>query len=102
MILCDFEANESIYKDGRKALEFALNIKDTVYDEGIDVHFYWRVPKEFERKQVASIKSAIISQNMKNTRIHLWSNIDLSKNTFVRQILKHVHLHIFDPVKKVP
>jgi len=100
MIRCDFESHEELYRDGLKALEFAKSIKETAYDAGIDLHFYWRVPREFGRKQLASVKSAIVTQNLRNTRIHLWSNIDLSNNPCVQQIAKHIHLHVFDPVKE--
>jgi 2-polyprenyl-3-methyl-5-hydroxy-6-metoxy-1,4-benzoquinol methylase len=95
-ITCDFESGSEIYRDGWKAIEFAKSIPETVHPEKTDIHFYWREPLPFGRKQAACIKSAIVSQNLDNVRIHLWSNSDLSRNEWVQPIERHIYLHHYD------
>lgn len=97
---CDFESGSEIYTDGWKALELARSIPDTVYQHKTDLHFMWRVPREFGRKQAACIKSAITTQNLDYINIVLWSNVDLSQNEWIKPIARHIELRIYDPVKE--
>jgi hypothetical protein len=95
---CDFEACPDIYTDGMKALEFCRCIPETVYPEKTHIHFCWRVPGEFGRKQVLSVKSALATQNLDNVEINLWSNVDLSDNAFLAPYLDRIRLRIWDPI----
>lgn len=78
------------------SLVFAKNLSGE-YSEPVDFHFYWRVPRDFGRKQVLPIKSAIVSQNRSKTRFILWSNVDLSNNEYVRPLLPFIETRIWDP-----
>ena len=61
-----------------------------------NIHYYWRVPREFGYKQLIAIKSAIVSQNLKKTKIILWSNIDLTNNVFFKEIAPFVETKVFN------
>jgi hypothetical protein len=97
---CNWESCSELYTDGNKALAFAKAIPETIYPEKTNFHFCWRVPGEFGRKQVLAIKSAIVTQNLENVNIILWSNVDLSRNEFIQPILRHIELRIYDPFKE--
>lgn len=84
----------------RKSLDFAKSLPVPDQIEPVTFHFYWRVPREFERKQVLPLKSTIVTQDMSRTKIVLWSNIDLSRNTFVKPLLPYVETRIWNPVKE--
>lgn len=87
-----FDSFEKIYD----SLKFAKELPSSGHEEPVNFHFYWRVPKDFSRKQVLPIKSAITSQNLNKTKIILWSNIDLSNNEFVKPLLPFIETRIWD------
>jgi hypothetical protein len=95
---CDWEKCPEIYTDGMKALAFAKSIPETVYPEKTDFHFNWRVPLEFGRKQVLSLKSCIVTQNLQNVNIHFWSNLDLTTNEWLKLLLPFINFHLYNPV----
>lgn len=86
----------------RKSLDFAKSLPASVSDktQPVTFHFYWRVPREFERKQVLPLKSTIVTQDMSRTKIVLWSNIDLSRNILVKPLLPYIETRIWNPVKE--
>ena len=91
------ENNLDLYKPDKKnylnSLEFAKNLSDT--ENKMVFHCFWRVPKNFERKHVAVLKSIIINHD-RNTEINLWCNIDLSENDFFKEISKYVTFRLWD------
>lgn len=94
------ESDQVYYTDGMKALAFAKDIPEAVYPEMTDIHFYWRVPLEFGRKQALPIRSAIVTQNLKNIRINVWSNVDLSQNEWIQPLAQYINLRHFDAEKE--
>jgi hypothetical protein len=80
------------------SLDFAKNLKGT--DLNNNIHFYWRVPKAFGRKQVLPIKSAIV-HNKNNSDIFLWSNVDLSDNEFIKPLLPYIKLKVWKPFEEL-
>lgn len=82
----------------RESLDYAKSLPCT--DLKRDLHFYWRVPREFERKQVLPIKSAIVN-NKNNCNIYLWSNMDLSNNVYVKSLLPYIKLKIWNPIREI-
>lgn len=80
-----------------KSLEFAKGLPILNNDKMI-FHCYWRVPRQFERKQLAVLKSIITSHSneLDNIEINLWSNIDLSDNTYFKEVSDFVNLKIWD------
>lgn len=94
--MISIETHRSLYtQEGvSESLAFAQALP-VVDAEPTDFHFYWRVPREFTRKQVLPVKSAIVTQRP-GTRIHLWSNVDLSQHPLVAPLLPFIDLKIWD------
>ena len=82
----------------KKSLNFAKNLAKTSLNNTL--HFYWRVPKEFGRKQTLPIKSAIVN-NSNNSEICLWSNVDLSQNEYIKPLLPFISLKIWNPIEEI-
>lgn len=80
------------------SLKFAQNLPAT--DLKNNLHFYWRVPRQFGRKQILPIKSAIVN-NKNKSDIYLWSNIDLSQNEFIKPLLPYIKLKIWNPFNEI-
>lgn len=101
-VVIDIKTHKSYYTssldDIKNSLDFAK--KMDLNNLKINTHFYWRVPRCFERKQVLPIKSAIVN-NKNNCDIYLWSNIDLSDNIFIKPLLPHIKLKVWDPIKEI-
>ena len=92
-----FDSIESVFQ----SLEYAKKLPVTDWQEETIFHFYWRVPKSFERKQVLPIKSTIVTQNLSNAKIILWSNVDLSNNEYIKPMLPFIELRIWDLQKEI-
>jgi hypothetical protein len=78
-----------------KSLDFAKSLP-VVEANDVNIHFFWKVPGVFGRKQLLPIKSAIATQNLNTTKIILWSNVDLSDNEYLKPYLKYIDLKIWD------
>lgn len=88
-----------------QSLEYAKSLPIPDWKEETIFHFYWRVPKEFGRKQALPVKSAIVTQDLSKTKIILWSNVDLSDNPYVKPLLPFIELKIWNldqEVKNTP
>jgi len=99
--MINIEANKELYlfdsiERVKSSLDYAKNLPSSGFQDPVTFHFYWRVPREFSRKQILPIKSAIVSQNRKNTKFILWSNIDLSTNPYVEPLLPYIETRIWD------
>ena len=74
--------NLALYRPDRKSyldsLAYAKTLKAVSSDKLI-FHCFWRVPREFSVKQVAVLKSIIVSHqdHLDNLEVNLWSNVDL-------------------------
>lgn len=92
--------NIDLYKPEKifweKSLDFSKTLEKT--NGKIVFHCFWRVPKEFGRKQLAVIKSIIVNhlEDLENLEINLWSNVDLSKNEYVFEVLPYIKLRKWD------
>lgn len=102
-----FNKNDSLYKPDKnnylKSLEFAKQLTNSENKE-IKFHCFWRVPKEFGRKQLAVLKSIIINHK-DGVEINLWSNVDLSNNQYIQEVLPYINLRIWnleDEIKGTP
>jgi hypothetical protein len=87
------ENNENLYKPDKenylKSLEYAKTLCNT--EEKLKFHCFWRVPKNFGKKQLTVLKSIIVNHD-KNVEINLWSNVDLSENEYFKQVSRFVNL----------
>jgi len=93
--LISIEKNPELYsyaseESVRRSLDFARGLPPSKSSEEVPFHFYWRVPREFSRKQVLPLKSTIVTQTSRPRRIILWSNVDLSENPYVRPLLPFI------------
>ena len=86
--------DSSLYKpdinNWKKSLEYAKTMKDV--NNELIFHCLWRVPKDFGRKQLGVLKSIIANHINKDIEINLWSNVDLSENTYFKEVSKFVTL----------
>jgi hypothetical protein len=90
--LYSFDSVEQVFR----SLEYAKYLPVPQWKEPTTFHFYWRVPKDFCRKQALPVKSAITTQDLSNTKIVLWSNVDLSDNPYVKPMLPFIEHKIWD------
>lgn len=74
-----------------RSLEYAKGYNSDVKDRDLTFHCLWRGPKEFSRKQIAVLKSVIVNHTA-NTKINLWSDMDLSNNPLFKQVSNFVTL----------
>jgi len=100
MINITEENNENLYYNVEECLEFCKNIDDVKLDKHVDYHMFWNVGKEFGRKQMLPIKSYLCTQDLENTTLNIWSNINLTENSYLKPFLKHIKFRIWDPVKE--
>lgn len=93
-----FDENTSLYKSDKinylKSLEFAKKLPKSENSK-MKFHCFWRVPKEFGRKQLAVIKSIIVNHN-RDVEINLWSNVDLSTNEYISEVLPYINLKLWN------
>jgi hypothetical protein len=90
--------NNSLYKPEKafylSSLDFAKKLPESK-NKKIIFHCFWRVPKEFGRKQLAVLKSIIVNHGP-DIEINLWSNVDLSTNPNLKEILPRINLKLWD------
>lgn len=79
-----------------KSLQYAKKLK-SIEDNNLVFHCFWRVPKEFGLKQVSVIKSIIVNHKHKldKVEINLWSNVDLSTNEYIKEVLPFIKLKVW-------
>lgn len=98
-----FNENNSLYKSDKnnylQSLEFAKQLPKSKNKE-IKFHCFWRVPREFGRKQLAVLKSIIVNHEP-GVEINLWSNVDLSTNKYVKEVLSYINLKIWNLEEEV-
>lgn len=102
--MIDIKSNYELYSDTKKSLDFAKKLIPIKSDKKIVIHFYWRVPLDFGRKQVLPIKSALINNyelNRENLEINLWSNADLSENEYLKPIKKFINIKVWNPIDEI-
>ena len=106
--MISFENNKELYqfndKKYLKSLEYAKNLKPYKSIDKLNFNLYWRVPRNFERKQLLPIKSLIANHeefNSSNYNINLWSNIDLSKNELLKPFSKYITHKIWNPIQEL-
>jgi len=94
------ETHHDLYYNVEKCVEYCRQIKTSVRKEITEYHMFWNVGLPFERKQILSIKSYLCTQDLKNTRLNIWSNVDLRSNHFLLPFLPYINFKIWDPIKE--
>jgi hypothetical protein len=96
--------NSDLYRPDKnnylKSLEYAKSLTKKT-DNPLVFHCFWRVPREFGKKQLTVLKSIIVNHDCSNIEINLWSNIDLSENEYFKQVSKYVKLKIWNIKEEV-
>ena len=82
-----------------KSLEYAKSLK-TKTSEKLVFHCFWKVPREFGRKQKAVLVSIIVNHFNRDFELNLWSNVDLSNNILLKDIKQYIKFHIWDIQKE--
>jgi len=84
-----YKSSKSYYTD---SLKYAQTLSSDSINKKVIFHCIWRVPRYFGRKQAAVLKSIIVHHSNNELEINLWSNVDLSKNIFLQDILKFINI----------
>lgn len=97
MIDISYSTHPTLYHDYEACLEFLRNLKDdgSRPEEPTLFHVYsdMRSPKE-----ALCIKSFLATQNPYQTKLILWSDVDLSNNKFIAPFKDLIELRVYDPV----
>jgi hypothetical protein len=106
--MISFKTHDSYYRftdnNHLKSLEFAKSLEPKRTNDKMVFHLYWRVPRNFERKQLLPIKSIIANHeklNSGNYELNLWSNIDLSDNELLKPYNKFITHRIWNPIEEL-
>jgi hypothetical protein len=102
--MINIKNNYDLFSDIVKSLNFTKNLIPYKSENKIIVHFYWRVPLEFGRKQVLPIKSVLVNNydiNKNNLEINLWSNVDLSDNEYLKELKDYINIKVWDPFEEL-
>lgn len=93
--------NRDLYNPEKKyyleSLNFSKNLV-TNNNSKLVFHCFWRVPRDFGRKQATVLKSIISSHinHLNNIEINLWSNVDLTKNAYLNEVLEFINFRIWN------
>lgn len=93
------ETHKDLYYNVEKCVAYCKNIPETKYGQVTDYHMFWNVGLPFGRKQILPIKSYLATQNIKSTRLNVWSNVDLTENEYLKPFLDKITFRIWDPVE---
>jgi hypothetical protein len=89
--------NKSLYYPNKidylNSLEFSKTLPKN--NTKMVFHCFWRVPREFGRKQLAVLKSIIVNHTQ-GVEINLWSNVDLSTNEYIKEVLPYINLKLWN------
>lgn len=91
---------ESVYK----ALEVAKQLDEKyTKPECVNFYLYW-IGDNLSDKHETSIKSFLATQNLDYCQLHIYSDVDLSKNKFIEKYLQHpynIYVHKFNLYEEV-
>jgi len=99
-IKMDSNLFKSDIKNYRYSLECAKKMPITS-DARLVFHLFWRVPRDFGRKQAVAIKSIVVAHLGRDIEINLWSNVELSENPHFIEISGHVRFRKWDLEKEI-
>lgn len=98
MITISEHTHPELYYDlPEKCLGFCNEIQNCEMGTHVDYHIFWNVGLEFSRKQMMTIKSYLCTQNLQKTRLHLWSNVDLTNLDILKPYLNYIEFKIWNP-----
>jgi len=105
MILISEETHRDLYYDVEKCIKYCKQISEKDQNEIVDYHMLWLVTNlPFSRKQALPVKSYLTTQNLKTTRLNVWSNVDLSENEYLKPLIEkfpdNIKIRKWDPVEE--
>jgi len=104
MVDVSLATHYELYHDWRKAIAFCRRLPDVSPSEPVTFHMYWRerhgrlwrTVRPFGRKQALPVKAFVATQDRSMCSLVLWSDRDLSRNEWIRPLLPHLTLRIYD------
>jgi hypothetical protein len=104
MIDINEEEKESLYYKLDECLKFCNDIKEEVYEDFTYYHVFWNIGLPPSDKHTLPIKSYLATQNLENTKLVVWSNVDLTNNEYLKpyfdEYLNNLEFRIYDPIKE--
>lgn len=100
MIDISYEKNPELYFDYQKGLKFLSSLGEDEYqypEEVTNFHIYSEIRTD---KELECIKSYFATQNLKKTRLILWSDYDISDNPLIKKYKNRIELRIYDPIEE--
>jgi hypothetical protein len=102
------QSHHDLYHDWRKAIAFCQSLPDVSPSEPVRFHMYWRerhgrfwkTIRPFGRKQALPVKAFLATQDLSKCSLTLWSDRDLSANEWLRPLLPHISLQIYDVARE--
>jgi hypothetical protein len=101
----------ALYHDWRASLAFCRALPDISPSQPTLFHVFWREEtprarvfkrtRRFGRKQALPLKAFLATQDLARCTLWLWSDHDLSSNPWVRPLLDHVQLRVYDVGREV-
>jgi len=102
--MVNIKDNYEVYNDYNISLEYAKGLLPQKLNNKLIIHYYWRVPLDFGRKQLLAVKSALVANydlHKDNLEINLWSNVDLSDNEILAPLKKFINIKIWNPIEEI-
>jgi hypothetical protein len=100
-----------LYHHWRTSLAFCQTLPDISPSQPTLFHVFWREDtprlrvlrrsRRFGRKQALSVRAFLATQDLACCTLWLWSDHDLSHNPWVRPLLQHVQLKVYDVRREV-
>jgi len=100
MINISKETHFILYRDYKKCHEFLNSIKDENYsypEEITNFHVYTEVRNE---KELECIKSYFATQNLKNTKLILWSDYSIENLDCLKPFKEYITFKIYNPLEE--
>ena len=109
MISISPETHGELYHDWRKALAFCGTLPDVSPPEPVTFHMFWRQrrasfwrkARPFGRKQALPVKAFFATQDLTRCSLVLWSDEDLSGNSWLQPFAPHLTFRVYQPEVEV-
>ncbi len=103
MIDISLSTHGGLYRDWRKALDFARAIPDAPPASPVVFHMFWRNSRgpfwrrrrTFGRKQALPVKAFYATQDLSRCRLIMWSDEDLSSNPWLQSFGDRLECRVY-------
>lgn len=96
MLDIKFETDKNLYTDYNQALKYLKDIRRNCYKRNYktNFHVYSEIKTE---KELLCIQSYFATQDLKNTKLILWSDYDISKNQLLLPFKESIEYRVYSP-----